>query len=495
MKTYCFLALAMGVILLAAQEDATAQSWTELSPTGGPPVVRIGHSAVHNPANNRMIVFGGLNGGGFYGVEPKLNDVWILENSDGLGGAPNWIQLSPTGGPPVGRIAHSAIYDPASNRMTIFAGNPNFGYCYGTVNDLWVLENADGLGGTPNWIQLSPTGGPPSKRYIHSAVYDPTNNRMIVLGGHDACGAGNNEVWVLTNANGLGGTPNWTQLSPTGGPSPVAYHIAVYDSGTNRMTVFRGSLYSDVWVLENANGLGGPPNWTQLSPTGGPPTSLHGCGVYDPTTNRMIVYGGYVIGSGGARSNEVWVLDNANGLGGTPNWTQLIPTVPAPERGAHSLILNVGTNRMTMFGGHSEITLIPYNETWVLTLSEPVIEALIDIDPDTLNRKSHGKWITVYITLPDGFDVGEIDTSTIAITSLIGETCDPEYTQGADLGFTPQVGDRDEDGILDLTVKFDRQVLLANLCLDDISITIEGELTAGELFSGSDSIRIIDRGK
>jgi FG-GAP repeat len=132
---------------------------------------------------------------------------------------------------------------------------------------------------------------------------------------------------------------------------------------------------------------------------------------------------------------------------------------------------------------------------YVFAFRQPHIEAIIDIDPDTLNMKSHGKWITVYITLPDGFDVGTIDTSSIAITSLIGETCDPEYTQEADLSFTPQVCDRDEDSILDLTVKFDRQVLLANLCLDDVSITIEGELTTGELFSGSDSIRIIDRGK
>ncbi len=126
----------------------------------------------------------------------------------------------------------------------------------------------------------------------------------------------------------------------------------------------------------------------------------------------------------------------------------------------------------------------------------PIVEAIVDIDPDTLNKKSHGKWITVYITLPDEFDVGTIDTSSIAITSLTGgEICEPEYIQGADLSFIPEVGDRDEDGIADLTVKFDRQVLLSNLCLDDVSITIEGELTTGELFSGSDSIRIIDRGK
>ncbi len=94
-KPYCFLALAMAVMLLPGPEDATAQTWIELNPTGGPPPVRVLHSAVHNPANNRMIVFGGLNGAGFAGVDPKLNDVWILENADGLGGTPNWIQPQP----------------------------------------------------------------------------------------------------------------------------------------------------------------------------------------------------------------------------------------------------------------------------------------------------------------------------------------------------------------------------------------------------------------
>jgi len=125
----------------------------------------------------------------------------------------------------------------------------------------------------------------------------------------------------------------------------------------------------------------------------------------------------------------------------------------------------------------------------------PVIDTLVDIDPDTLNLKSHGRWITAYITLPDGFDVNDIDTSTIAITGLKGGTCAPDYTQLPDTSFTPVVGDRDEDLILDLTVKFDRQLLLANICLDDVDITIEGDLITGEHFVGADSIRVIDRGK
>jgi hypothetical protein len=321
---------------------------------------------------------------------------------------------------------------------------------------------------------------------------------MIVFGGGIPCGPGNNEVWVLTNANGLGGEPNWIELSPTGGPIPIsAGAITSYDPVTNRMTAFNvghgspGGITTDVWVLEHANGLEGTPNWTQLSTTGGAPTSQSGRGVYDPITNRMIVHGGIILDPL-TTSNKVWILDNANGLGATPNWTQLNLDVPGPKRAFHSLILNAETNRMTMFAGYSFYPVLNHNDTWVLPLP---IDALIDIDPDTLNTKSHGKWITVYITLREGFDVAAIDTSTIAITSLGGESCDPNYIQAADLDFTPEIGDRDEDGTDDLTVKFDRQILLDYICLDDVSITIEGELTTGEHFSGSDSIRIIDRGK
>ncbi|KPK74137.1 MAG: hypothetical protein AMJ79_14685 [Phycisphaerae bacterium SM23_30] len=58
------------------------------------------------------------------------------------------------------------------------------------------------------------------------------------------------------------------------------------------------------------------------------------------------------------------------------------------------------------------------------------------------------------------------------------------------------VGDRDEDGILDLTVKFDRQALIGLPLLEgDKTITIEGYLITGEHFSGSDAIRVIDRGR
>jgi hypothetical protein len=126
---------------------------------------------------------------------------------------------------------------------------------------------------------------------------------------------------------------------------------------------------------------------------------------------------------------------------------------------------------------------------------EPAIEALVDINPDTLNKNSKGRWVTVYITLPSGYDISNIDANTIGITSLTGTACQPDYHQGIDVNFVAQGGDHDEDGIADLAVKFDRQELIANLCLDDVAITVEGSLLTSEKFRGTDHIRVIDRGR
>src|SRR5207248_4677301 len=170
-------------------------------------------AAVEDQAHDRMIFFGGEN---TFGVFGGLNDVWVLANAGGIGGAPTWAQISPSGAAPSGRQAASAVYDPSGNRMIVFGGDPNRGFLFGATNDTWVLTNANGLGGAPAWSQLAPAGTAPSSRRDADAVYDPANNRMIVFGGSNTGQPQLNDTWVLENANGLGGTPQWVQLSPVG---------------------------------------------------------------------------------------------------------------------------------------------------------------------------------------------------------------------------------------------------------------------------------------
>jgi hypothetical protein len=120
-----------------------------------------------------------------------------------------------------------------------------------------------------------------------------------------------------------------------------------------------------------------------------------------------------------------------------------------------------------------------------------VIDAVIDIDPNTLNLKSQGRWVTCYIELVEGYTVEDIDINTVALTAVDGQSIDPLNRQGP-----TEIDDYDNDGILDLMVKFDRQALIAVLGElvvppTDVELTVSGELTDGTPFNGSDVIRVI----
>ena len=158
-------------------------------------------------------------------------------------------------------------HDSATNRLMVSGGigpvDPNTGLGFRT--DTWVLTNANGLGGFPEWIKLGEPGSdlaPP--RLWAGSAYDPATNRLMVFGGQDGtdetigiclgfCPA-TSDVFVLSNANGLGGLAFWTQLAPTGGPPPERFSPVVeHDSATNRLMVFGGvgpgGFLTDSWVL------------------------------------------------------------------------------------------------------------------------------------------------------------------------------------------------------------------------------------------------------
>jgi hypothetical protein len=348
-----FLFLFLAVLLINVP-TTQGQTWTQLATTGVPPSARGASGFAYDPATNQMILFGGEDSAG-----QNLNDVWNLS----LGTPPQWTQLTPGGSPPAGRIGPGAVYDSANSRMIVFGGG--LGHTAPCVNDLWVLSNANGVGAT--WTQLSPSGSTPAPRWGASAIYAPASNTMTIFGGNNCFSTSFNDVWVLSNANGLGGTPVWTQLSPAG-TAPCACHSvsAVYDPGSNRMILYGFPSNPDqVWVLTNANGLGGTPAWIQLSPSTQGPPKTYTATVYDPSSNSMIVFGGI---AGTAYVNDTWVLSNANGLGGTPYWTQLNPSggPPAP-RASMATVYDPSSQRMVVFGGGSNIS--SFNDTWTLALA------------------------------------------------------------------------------------------------------------------------------
>jgi len=115
-----------------------------------------------------------------------------------------------------------------------------------------------------------------------------------------------------------------------------------------------------------------------------------------------------------------------------------------------------------------------------ITLNE--VTAQINIDPDTLNLKDNGNYITCYIQLPDGYNVEDIDISSIKLEDTL----------------TVEHGNI-QDGIL--MVKFSRKDLIDYIKTlgltypEYVTLEVTGELAGGTTFCGSDTIKVINPGK
>jgi hypothetical protein len=343
---------------------SSGQTWIQLNPTGQTPPISAGVNVANSPydaVNSRLIVFGGGS-----------SSTWVLSNANGLGGTPIWTQLSPTGSLPPPRTNSTNVYDAANNRLIIFGGSGNNQQL---LNDAWVLSNANGLGGTPQWTQLPAAGTKPSPRGDPSGAYDPSSNRLILFGGCTGADSSNcrtllGDTWILTNANGLGGTPQWSQLATVGSVQSRVSQSAVYDPAANKLIVFGGSepgcnVTNDGAILSNANGLGnGSPTWNAIPATGGPPKYNHAA-AYDAANDRLIVFAGVSSSSVcgvGAVTNDVWTLIGVEGKFAVPRWLRLNPSVPLPtaREGATGAYDPV-SNRLIVFGGGA------FTDTWVLT--------------------------------------------------------------------------------------------------------------------------------
>ena len=293
---------------------AQGQTWTQDGPTP-----RYHASAIYDVSTDQMVVFGGENA-----LLAGMNDVWSISGIISAGQTVtttpfHWVELFPTGTPPAARFGQGSAYDSSSNRMIVFAGGTSSTSC---LNDTWVMEDANSTLGTPSWVQLATSGTLPPARMNHVTQYDPSTNSLIVFGGNNCAAGYLSDVWVLSNADGSVGTPTWTQLT-TSGVAPTAREnsSAIYDSVNNIMTLYAGDAGStgltDVWTLSHANGQGGTPTWTHVVPTGtAPPVRTGQSSVYDSTNNRMMMFGG--VNSLTAATQffgDTWILTNANGIG------------------------------------------------------------------------------------------------------------------------------------------------------------------------------------
>jgi hypothetical protein len=209
-------------------------TWTQLQPLGPAPAPRFGASVVYDPRRDQMVVFGGVNGTG-----GALEDLWTLS----LGGSPAWTPLQPAMAGPSPRTESSVAYDPSRDLIWFFSG----GTAAALPNDLWTLS----LSGAPTWQQVLPADGDrPVGRAFHTAILDPATDRMVVSMGYDHDGQALSDSWILQLGATPGWSLLENPLTPpvpvfVASPSGIPAAVAVGQSFTIACSVRNSGGTSD----------------------------------------------------------------------------------------------------------------------------------------------------------------------------------------------------------------------------------------------------------
>lgn len=260
---------------------------------------------------------------------------------------------------PCPRSYSCMITDLTNIRMILFGGM-NSGMPGGQYfNDVWSLDCNN-----ETWTLVTPSGSIPTPRIEPAVAYynNGSHNIMIVFGG-SYYGSYLNDVWSLDLTEG---SEAWTQLSPSGSPpSPRAGAKAIIDPLNNRFIIFGGkddvTNYNETWLLDfNTT------TWIKLEPSGILPRMrwAHSA-AYDSSAHRMIIFAGCTYGQG--MMNDVWALDLTYG---SEAWDQLFPGGTQPDpRAQHFSVLDELNNDLVIGFGYVSSSSDNYNDVWVLNLN------------------------------------------------------------------------------------------------------------------------------
>jgi N-acetylneuraminic acid mutarotase len=310
----------------------SADSWTEIVPTGAELPTLSGHTAVWDPTNSQVLVYGGYGGG--------PGRLWSYRPATNV-----WAELAPDGPTPPARGFHSAAWDPDRGQMLVFAG---IGPSFDPLNDLWAYRPASNT-----WASLSTPAPRPFPVFYHSAVWDAASSQMVVFGGADPLTSEFlNETWAYRPASNT-----WVPRAPfvdrvkdkrIGLPLERLSHSATWDPVDGQMLVFGGGCgagcyRADLWGYR-------PPadKWVRLQSFRGGPSARGGhSAVWDPGGGRVLIFGGAV--PDGSSLRELWSYRPADGT-----WSRLAPLQPTPRaRQQHTAVWDPVRAQMLVFGGYT----------------------------------------------------------------------------------------------------------------------------------------------
>ncbi|MFA5859295.1 MAG: kelch repeat-containing protein, partial [Elusimicrobiota bacterium] len=256
-----------GVLSDTWEYDINLNIWVNKNPSSVPSGQR-GVKLVYDTENKKFVTFGGYNG------TAQLQDTYVYDDVQN-----SWTNMNPSTKPSI-REYYSMVYDSYNEKTLLFGGWEGVN----RYNDTWAYDYA-----VNTWTGLNPGGSLPPVRYGQSMVYDSNNRQVILFGGSGDSGY-LDDTWIYNYGNNT-----WTQKFPINKPSARYEHSMVYDPVNKRVLLFGGygssGYLKDTWYYDVSGN-----QWYELNPSSSP-QQRYGAGmVYDRTTKTSFLLGGYQLG-------------------------------------------------------------------------------------------------------------------------------------------------------------------------------------------------------
>ncbi|HYK94165.1 MAG TPA: kelch repeat-containing protein, partial [Thermoplasmata archaeon] len=302
----------------------------------------------------------------------------------------NWSELRPAVSPP-NRWGAALFYDPSSTTVVLFGGLGTQGF----LNDTWTFHGGRWTNATPSTL------GAPSARAFAAVAWDALDSYGVLFGGYDRLNL--TDTWAYTSGN-------WTLVAASGVGPHVAGGAMAADPADGSVVYFGGQYSStarpsgDTWKFSGGTWV----NRTS-SLSGNPGARWNPALAADPSTDRVVLFGGATRATAWVDQNDTWQLSSAG-------WVPVTSSAPIPGRQAAQLSYDSADAGLVLFGGYNETSVL--DDTWLFNVSTGWTQA----DPILhLSRSTVDVGLTVTVVAGAEYQPGPV---TFTLSGILGG-CSP----------------------------------------------------------------------